>query len=173
MWLKLLLCHLYTTSYFIFNDFYTCFTHFSLTVSISTNRGLPSLALRMVFLPSTDGCTWISTRISLARTLYIHSCARSISENTHARNRTRETRKWRHILRKLLDLTKSPSERYKLIKGSCTTCIQAALLACSWPNFELGRLKKKKKKKKKKKWKKKMEKIAVFPFSVYNSSDVF
>ena len=35
------------TSYFIFNDFYTCFTHFSLTVSISTNRGLPS--------PSTDG----------------------------------------------------------------------------------------------------------------------
>ena len=35
------------TSYFIFNDFYTCFTHFSLTVNISTNRGLPS--------PSTDG----------------------------------------------------------------------------------------------------------------------
>ena len=31
-------------------------------------------------------------------------------------------------------------------------------------NFVLGRLKKKKKK---------MEKIAVFPFSVYNSSDVF
>ena len=31
------------TSYFIFNDFYTCFTHFSLTVSISTNRGLPRL----------------------------------------------------------------------------------------------------------------------------------
>ena len=33
-------------------------------------------------------------------------------------------------LRKLPDLTKSPSERYKLsvcIKGSCTTCIQAAL----------------------------------------------
>ena len=35
------------TSYFIFNDFYTCFTHFSLTVNISTNSGLPS--------PSTDG----------------------------------------------------------------------------------------------------------------------
>ena len=42
-------------------------------------------------------------------------------------------------------------------------------MACSCPNFVLGRLKKKKKKKKK--WK--MEKIAVFPFSVYNSSDVF
>ena len=40
-------------------------------------------------------------------------------------------------------------------------------MACSYPNFELGRLKKKKKKKKK------MEKIAVFPFSVYNSNDVF
>ena len=35
-------------------------------------------------------------------------------------------------------------------------------MACSYPNFVLGRLKKKK-----------MEKIAVFPFSVYNSSDVF
>ena len=43
-------------------------------------------------------------------------------------------------------------------------------MACSCPNFVLGRLKKKKKKKKKRK---KMEKIAVFPFSVYNSSDVF
>ena len=42
-------------------------------------------------------------------------------------------------------------------------------MACRCPNFVLGRLKKKKKKKKKKK----MEKIAVFPFSVYNSSDVF
>ena len=39
-------------------------------------------------------------------------------------------------------------------------------MACSCPNFVLGHLKKKKKKKK-------MEKIAVFPFSVYNSSDVF
>ena len=40
------------------------------------------------------------------------------------------TRKWRCILRKLPDLTKSLFERYKLsvcIKGSCTTCIQAAL----------------------------------------------
>ena len=45
-------------------------------------------------------------------------------------------------------------------------------MACSCPNFVLGRLKKKKKKKRNFK-KKKMEKIAVFPFSVYNSSDVF
>ena len=37
-------------------------------------------------------------------------------------------------------------------------------MACSCSNFVLGRLKKKKKKK--------MEKIAVFPFSLYNSSDV-
>ena len=71
------------TSYFICNDFYTCFTHFSLTVSISTNRGLPS--------PSTDRGWGIPTRISLARTLYIRSCARSISKNTHARNRTHDS----------------------------------------------------------------------------------
>ena len=44
-------------------------------------------------------------------------------------------------------------------------------MAYRCPNFVLGRLKKKKRKKKKKK--KKMEKIAVLPFSVYNSSDVF
>ena len=39
-------------------------------------------------------------------------------------------RKWRRILRKLPDLAKSLSERYKLsvcIKGSCATCIQAPL----------------------------------------------
>ena len=91
------------------------------------------------------------------------------------------THKWRRILRKLPDLTKSPSERYKL--SVCTKdhvrsvskrlCI--IFMACSCPNFVLGCLKKKKKKKKKKmkKKKKKMEKITVFPFSVYNSSDVF
>ena len=105
------------------------------------------------------GYTWISTRISFARTLYIRSCASSISENTHARNGTR-------ISRKLPDLTKSPSERYKLsvcIKGSCTTCIQAALYNFYGPNFVLGRLKKKKKKKKKRK--KKMEKrFFCFPY---------
>ena len=45
-------------------------------------------------------------------------------ENTHARNRTCDSR------RILPDLTKPPSERYTLsvcIKGSCTTCVQAAL----------------------------------------------
>ena len=48
-------------------------------------------------------------------------------------------------------------------------------MAYTCPNFVLGRLKKKKRKKKKKKKKKKkeMEKIAVFAFSIYNSSDVF
>ena len=85
------------------------------------------------------------------------------------------TRKWRRILRKLPDLTKSPPERYKLSEDhvhvrpvSKRLCI--IFMACSCPNFVLGRLKKKKKKRKKKK---KMEKIAVFQFSVYNSSDVF
>ena len=76
-------------------------------------------------------------------------------------------RKIVRILRKLPDLAKSPSERYKLsvcIKGSCTTCIQAALSSfygLYLPQLVLGRLKKKKRKKKKKK---KMEKIAVFAF---------
>ena len=69
------------TSYFIFNDFYTCFTHFSLTVNISTNRGLPS--------PSTDGVYLdIYPDIVRAHPMYTleRSCASSISENTHARN---------------------------------------------------------------------------------------
>ena len=156
------------TSYFIIFTLVSLI--FSLTVSFSTNRGLPSLTLRMVFLPSTDGYTWISTWISLARTLYIHSCARSSSENTHARNRTR---KWRHILRKPPDLTKSPSESTNCLFASkghvrpVSKRLWIIFMACSCPNFVLGRLKKKK-------WrKKKMEKIAVFPFSVYNSSDVF
>ena len=76
--------------------------------------------------------TWISTRISLARTLY--TCIYAHALNLSAKIRMREielvTHKWRRTLRKLPDLTKSPSERYKLsvcIKGSCTTCIQAAL----------------------------------------------
>ena len=67
--------------------------------------------------------------ISLARTsLYAH--ALDLSAKIRMREIELVTRKWRRILRKLPDLTKSPSERYKLsvcIKGSCTTCIQAAL----------------------------------------------
>ena len=139
------------------------------------HRGLPSLALRMVFLPSTDGYTWISTRILLARILYIRSCARSISENTHARIRTRDS--------KMASLIAETSGSHKVtfcMKG--TYCLFASkdhvrpvskrlciiFMACSCPNFVLGRLKKRKKKKKKK-----MEKIAGFPFSVYNSSGVF
>ena len=69
-------------------DFYTCFTHFSLTVSISTNRGLPSLALRMVFLPSADG--YLPGYHSCVPYI-LCSCARSISEDTHVRNRTRDS----------------------------------------------------------------------------------
>ena len=79
----------------------------------------------------------------------------------------------------IADLTKSPSKRYNFLN-----CLFASMdhvrpvskrlciifMACSCPIFVLGRLKKKKKRKKKKK---KMEKFAVFPFSVYNSSDVF
>ena len=57
--------------------------------------------------------------------------------------------KWRRILRKLPDPTKSPSERYKLSEDhvrpiSERLCI--IFMACSCPNFVLGRLKKKKKK---------------------------
>ena len=105
---------------------------------------LPSLALRMILLPSTDGYT----SMSLARTLYIRSCASSISENTHARNRTRDAS---HIA--------ETSGSHK-VKG--TNCLFASkdhvrpvskrlciiFMACSCPNFVLGRLKKKKRKKK-------------------------
>ena len=149
-------CH----PYILFQIFTLVSLIFSLTVNFSTNRGLPSLALRMVFLPSTDGYTWISTRISLARTLYIRSCARSSSENTHARNRTRDSS---HIAENFRISQSRP------LKG--TNCLFASkdhvrpvskrlsiiFMACSCPNFVLGRLKKKKRKK---------EKIAVFPFSV-------
>ena len=121
-------------------------------MSISTNRGLPSLALRMAgYLPGYR-----------SRVPYIYAHALDLSAKIRMREIELVTRKWRRILRKLLDLTKSPSERYKLsvcIKGSCTTCF----MAYSCPNFVLGRLKKKKK----------MEKITIFPFSVYNSSVVF
>ena len=68
--------------------------------------------------------------ISLARTYPIEPHALDLSAKIRMREIELVTRKWRRILRKLPDLTKSPSERYKLsvcIKGSCTTCIQAAL----------------------------------------------
>ena len=77
----------------------------------------------MVFLPSTDGIY-----PDIAR--YTHALDLSAKIRMHEIELV--TRKWCRILRKLPDLTKSqsPSERYKLsvcIKGSCTTCIQAAL----------------------------------------------
>ena len=50
--------------------FYTCFTHFSLTVNISTNRGLPS--------PSTDGVYLdIYPDIVRAHPIYAHALALS------------------------------------------------------------------------------------------------
>ena len=126
----------------------------------------------MVFLPSTDGYTWISTRISLAVS-YIYAHALDLSAKIRMREIELVTRKWRRILR---------ISQSRLLKGTVTYCLFASkdhvrpvskrlciiFMACSCPNFVLGRLKKKKRKKKKK-----MEKIAVFPFSVYNSSDVF
>ena len=96
-------------------DFYTCFTHFSLTVSISTNRGLPSLD----YLPGYR-----------SRVPYIYAHALDLSAKIRMREIELVIRKWRRILWKLPDLAKSPSERYKLsvcIKGSCATCIQAPL----------------------------------------------
>ena len=100
---------------FIFNDFYTCFTHFSLTVSISTNRGLPSLD----YLPGYR-----------SRVPYVYAHALDLSAKIRMREIELVICKWRRILRKLPDLAKSLSERYKLsvcIKGSCATCIQAPL----------------------------------------------
>ena len=119
---------------------------------------------------------WISTRISGYRSRYIiiRPCARYISENTHARNPTRDSRNG------VAYCGNFRISQSRLLKG--TNCLFASkdhvrpvskrlciiFMACSCPIFVLGRLKKKKKRKKKK-----MEKIAVFPFSVYNSSDVF
>ena len=70
------------TSYFISNDFYTCFTHFSLTVSISTNRGLPS--------PSTDGVYLPGYR---SRAPYIYAHALDLSAKIRMREIELVTRK--------------------------------------------------------------------------------
>ena len=89
--------------------------------------------VRVKAFPMYDGIG-VSAPISLHN--YYRSLPRSSAHalELSAKIRMREielvTRKWRRILRKLPDLSKSPSERYKLsvcIKGSCTTCIQAAL----------------------------------------------
>ena len=89
--------------------------------------------------------------------------ARPISENTHARNPTRDSRNG-------VAHSKTPSQIVRLHQRimyirpvSKRLCI--IFMACSCLILGLGRLKKKKKKRKKKK----KEKIAVFPFSVYNS----
>ena len=122
----------------------------------------------MAFLPSTD--VDIYPDIARAYPIYIHSCARSISENTHARNRTRDSSHYycgnfRISQSRLLKGTNCLFESKDHVKPvSKRLCI--IFMACSCPNFVLGRLKKKKKRKK-------IKKIVVFPFSVYNSSDVF
>ena len=129
------------------------FTHFSLTVSISTNRGLPSLD----YLPGYR-----------SRVPYIYAHALELS----AKIRMREIE-----VNGVAYCGNFRISQSRLLKG--TNCLFASkdhvrpvsqrlcilFMACICPNFVLGRLKKKKKKK--------MEKIAVFPFSVYNSSDVF
>ena len=81
--------------------------------------------------------------ISLARTLYAHALELSAKIILCMREIELVTRKWRRILRKLPDLTKSPSERYKLSEDhvrpvSKRLCI--IFMACSCPNFVLGRL---------------------------------
>ena len=102
--------------------------------------------------------------------IIIRSCARYI---THARNPTRDSRNgvaycgnFRISQSRLLKGTNCPFASKDHVRPvSKRLCI--IFMACSCPIFVLGRLKKKKKRKKK------MEKIADFPFSVYNSSDVF
>ena len=118
----------------------------------------------MAFLPSTDGYI---PDLPRSRVLYAH--ALYLSAKICMREIELVIRKWHRILQKLPDLTKSPSERNCLFVSkdhvrpvSKQLCI--IFMACSCPNFVLGRLKKKKKKKKK---------MEVFPFSIYNSSDVF
>ena len=65
-----------------------------------------------------------------SRVPYIYAHALELSAKIRMRKIELVIHKWRRILRKLPDPTKSPSERYKLsvcIKGSCATCIRAAL----------------------------------------------
>ena len=103
------------------------------------HRGLPSLALRMVFLPSTDGYL----RISLARILYnIYAHALDLSAKIRMREiRTRDSY-WRPII--------AETSQSRLLKG--TYCLFASkdhvrpvskrlciiFMACSCPNFVLG-----------------------------------
>ena len=102
-----------------------------------------------------------------SRVPYIYAHVLDLSAKICMREIELVTGKRRHILRKLLDLTKLPSERYKFASKDHVRTVSKQLciifMACSCPNFVLGHLKKKKKK----------EKIAVFPSSVYNSTDVF
>ena len=103
-----------------------------------------------------------------SRVPYIRSCARSISEKIELVTRVAYCGNFRISQSRLLKGTNCLFASKDHVRPvSKRLCI--IFMACSCLNFVLGRLKKKKRKKKKKK----MEKIAVFPFSVYNSSDVF
>ena len=139
---------------FEINDFYTCFTHFPLTVNISTNRGLPS--------PSTDG-VYLGYR-SRAPYIYAHALALSAKIRMRAMELLTGVAYRGNFRISQSRLLKASKDHVRPV--SKRLCI--IFMACSCPNFVLGRLKKKKKKRKKK-----MEKISVFPFSVYNSGDVF
>ena len=73
-------CHPY-----ILFHFYTCFTHFSLTVNISTNRGLPS--------PSTDGVYLDIYPDYRSRAPYIYAHALALSSKIRMREMELLTRK--------------------------------------------------------------------------------
>ena len=96
----------------------------------------------------------------IARAILLYARALDISAKIRMREIQLVTRE---MASHIADLLKSPSERYKLsvcIKGSCTTCIQAALYNFyGLPHlFVLGRLIKEEEEETK------MEKIAVFPY---------
>ena len=119
------------------------------------------------------GYTWISTRISLARTyIYVHALdlsAKICMREVELINGVAYCGNFRISPSRLLKDTNCLFASKDHVRPvSKRLCI--IFMAYSCPNFVLRRLKKKKRKKKKKK---KMEKIAVFAFSIYNSSDVF
>ena len=128
------------TSYF--NDFLHLFHSFSPNREhLQQHRGLPSLALRMILLPSTDG---YATRCH-SHVPYIYAQALALS----AKIRMCEI----ELVTRVAYCGNSKDHVQPVSKRLCII-----FMACSCPNFVLGCLKKKKKRKKKKK----MEKIAGF-----------
>ena len=125
-------CH----PYILFQIFTLVSLIFSLTVSFSTNRGLPSLALRMVFLPSTDGYTWILPGYC-SRVPYIYAHVLDLAAKIR--------------MRKIELVTRQKTSGCRPLKG--TNCLFASkdhvrpvskrlciiFMACSCPNVVLGR----------------------------------